>query len=293
MSVIKQAAVIGGGVIGGGWAARFVLNGINVKVFDPHPEAERRLNEMLVNAERAWSKLTLAPLGKRGSITFTDSIAEAVTDAGFIQESTPEDEALKRRILREIDEAAPVDTPIGSSTSGLLPSKLQAHMAQPERFMAAHPFNPVYLLPLVELCGGDQTAREFIDQAATFYESLGMRPLKLRKEIDGFLADRLLEAVWRESLWLVHDDVATVEEIDDALRFGAGPRWALMGSFLTYRIAGGEEGMRHFMAQFGPALKWPWTKLMDVPELTDAFLDKLAEQSDEQAAGQSIRELER
>ncbi len=293
MSVIKQAAVIGGGVIGGGWAARFVLNGINVKVFDPHPEVERRLNEMLVNAERAWSKLTLAPLGKRGSITFTDSIAEAVTDAGFIQESTPEDETLKRRILREIDEAAPVDTPIGSSTSGLLPSKLQAHMAQPERFMAAHPFNPVYLLPLVELCGGDQTAREFIDQAATFYESLGMRPLKLRKEIDGFLADRLLEAVWRESLWLVHDDVATVEEIDDALRFGAGPRWALMGSFLTYRIAGGEEGMRHFMAQFGPALKWPWTKLMDVPELTDAFLDKLAEQSDEQAAGQSIRELER
>jgi carnitine 3-dehydrogenase len=120
-----------------------------------------------------------------------------------------------------------------------------------------------------------------------------MRPLKLRKEIDGFLADRLLEAVWRESLWLVHDDVATVEEIDDALRFGAGPRWALMGSFLTYRIAGGEEGMRHFMAQFGPALKWPWTKLMDVPELTDSFLDKLAEQSDEQAAGQSIRELER
>lgn len=293
MSEIKQVAIIGGGVIGGGWAARFALNGLEIKVYDPHPEAERRLNEMLANAERAWSKLTLAPLGQRGSITFTNSIAEAVTDAGFIQESTPEDEALKRRILKEIDEAAPADTPIGSSTSGLLPSKLQADMARPERFMAAHPFNPVYLLPLVELCGGDQTTREFIDQAATFYESLGMRPLKLRKEIDGFLADRLLEAVWRESLWLVHDDVATVEEMDDALRFGAGLRWALMGSFLTYRIAGGEEGMRHFMAQFGPALKWPWTKLMDVPDLTDAFLDKIAEQSDEQADGRSIRELER
>ena len=293
MRVIKQAAVIGGGVIGGGWAARFVLNGIDVKVFDPHPKAERRLNETFANAERAWSKLTLAPLGKRGTIEFTNSIAEAVTDAGFIQESTPEDETLKRRILKEIDEAAPTDTPIGSSTSGLLPSNLQSDMARPERFMTAHPFNPVYLLPLVELCGGEQTTREFLDQAADFYESLGMRPLKLRKEIDGFLADRLLEAVWRESLWLVHDDVATIEEMDDALRFGAGLRWALMGSFLTYRIAGGEEGMRHFMAQFGPALKWPWTKLMDVPELTDAFLNKIAEQSDEQAAGQSIRELER
>ena len=119
-----------------------------------------------------------------------------------------------------------------------------------------------------------------------------MRPLVVRKEIDGFIADRLLEALWREALWLVNDGVATVSEIDDAIRFGAGLRWSFMGTFLTYRIAGGEAGMRHFMEQFGPALQWPWTKLTDVPELTDELLDRLVEQSDEQAGGQSIRELE-
>ena len=151
---------------------------------------------------------------------------------------------------------------------------------------------PVYLLPLVELCGGHLTDPEVIENTSHFLESLGMRPLKLKKEIDGFLSDRLLEAVWRESLWLVHDDVASVEDMDDAIRFGPGLRFALMGSFLIYRIAGGEEGMRHFMAQFGPALKWPWTKLMEVPELTDEFLDKLASQSDAQAGNHSIRELE-
>jgi carnitine 3-dehydrogenase len=125
------------------------------------------------------------------------------------------------------------------------------------------------------------------------YRDVGMHPLVVRSEIDGFIADRLLEALWREALWLVHDGVATVQEVDDAIRYGAGLRWAIMGSFLTYRIAGGEAGMRHFMEQFGPALKWPWTKLTDVPELSDEFLDRLAAQSDDQAAGRSIGELER
>ena len=158
-------------------------------------------------------------------------------------------------------------------------------MRHPDRFLVAHPFNPVYLLPLVELCGGTQTASDAIAQAAGFYKSIGMRPLHVRKEIDGFIADRLLEALWREALWLVHEDVATVEEVDDAIRFGAGLRWAMFGTFLIYRLAGGEDGMRHFMAQFGPALKLPWTKLMDVPELTDALIDKIAAQSDQQAGG--------
>ncbi len=165
-------------------------------------------------------------------------------------------------------------------------------MVHPDRFLVAHPFNPVYLLPLVELCGGAATAPEAIERARVFYASLGMRPLVVRREIDGFIADRLLEALWREALWLVHDGVATVEEVDDAIRFGAGLRWAFMGTFLVYRLAGGEEGMRHFMEQFGPALKLPWTKLMDVPELTDGFLDRLAEQSDAQAAGRGLRALE-
>jgi carnitine 3-dehydrogenase len=165
-------------------------------------------------------------------------------------------------------------------------------MLHPQRLVVGHPFNPVYLLPLVEVVGGAATSGAAIDRATEVYRSIGMQPLVLSTEIDGFVADRLLEALWREALWLVHDGVATVEEIDDAIRFGAGLRWSFMGTFLTYRIAGGEAGMRHFMAQFGPALQWPWTKLVEVPELTDDLLDRIVAQSDAQAAGRSVRQLE-
>jgi carnitine 3-dehydrogenase len=287
-----QAALVGAGVIGGGWAGRLAEHGVDVAIHDPHPSAERRVREMLANAERAWSRLTIAPR-RRGEVRFCESVAEAVAAADFIQESAPEREDLKRKLLAEIDAHARPDALIGSSTSGLLPTRLQAGMRRPERFFVGHPFNPVYLLPLVEVCGGEKTSRASLDRAVAFYAGIGMKPLRLRKEIDGFVADRLLEALWREALWLVNDDVATTEEIDDAIRYGAGLRWAMMGTFLVYRIAGGEEGMRHFMAQFGPALKWPWTKLMEVPELTGALIDKIAKQSDDQAAGLSIGDLER
>lgn len=287
-----RVALVGGGVIGGGWAGRMIENGLDVVVFDPHPDAERRVREVLDNAERAWAQLMYAPR-TRGSVAFAGSLEEAVQKADLIQESVPEEVALKRRLLSAIEEVAPQDALIASSTSGLLPSVLQADMRRPERFLVAHPFNPVYLLPLVELVGGERTAEESISRASDFYESLGMRPLRVRSEIDGFVADRLLEALWREALWLVDDDVATVEEIDDAVRFGPGLRWAHMGTFLTYRIAGGEEGMHHFLEQFGPALQWPWTKLTDVPELDAELIDRIAAQSDTQAQGLSVRELER
>lgn len=290
---LRKAACVGAGVIGGGWVARLLWNGIDVSVHDPDPASERLCREVVANAERASVRLHGHVPARRGRLSFAPDLATAVADADIIQESAPENLDLKRRILADIDRHAAPATPIGSSTSGLLPSRLQADMAHPERFYVAHPFNPVYLLPLVELCGGERTDPAVIERAATLYQGLGMRPLRVRREIDGFIADRLLEALWREALWLVHDGVATVEEVDDAVRFGAGLRWALMGSFLTYRIAGGEQGMRHFMAQFGPALEWPWTKLMDVPELTDEFVDRIAEQSDRQAGTRSIRDLER
>ena len=292
MTETRRCAVIGAGVIGGGWAARFVLNGLDVAVFDPHPDAERRTRTMLANATRVFSKLTLAPLPAPGALCFVGSIAEAVQDADFVQESAPEREDLKRALLAEIEARARSDVLFCSSTSGLLPSRLQSDMRHPGRFLVGHPFNPVYLLPLVELCGGAQTAPESIERAAEFYTSIGMRPLHVRKEIDGFIADRLLEALWREALWLVNDDVATVEEVDDAIRLGAGLRWAMFGTFMVYRLAGGEEGVRHFMAQFGPALKLPWTKLTEVPELTDALIDKIAAQSDQQAGNTGLREWE-
>src|SRR5215218_115960 len=289
----EAVGLLGCGVIGGGWAARFVLGGHDVRLYDPVPEAEQVIGEMLDNARRAYRRLTLAPLPPEGRLTVVGTLDEAVAGATFVQESAPEREPLKRSLLAAASRAVAPGAVIASSTSGLLPSRLGEDMERPERFVVGHPFNPVYLLPLVELCGGERTAPETVERAAAVYRGLGMRPLVLRREVDAFVADRLLEALWREALWLVADDVATVEEVDDAIRFGAGLRWASMGTFLTYRIAGGEAGMRHFMEQFGPALQLPWTKLTDVPELTGALLEKLAAQSDAQAAGRGVRELER
>ena len=291
--LIKKAALIGGGVIGGGWAARFLLNGIDVNVFDPSETAERTLHEMLSNAKRAYAKLTMAPLLKPGKLVFLDSIEKAVQDVEFVQESAPERLELKRSIINQIDQYAPESALICSSTSGLKPSSLQAEMKHPERFMVGHPFNPVYLLPLVEICGGGKTSNAAKQNATEFYREVGMKPLILRKEIDAFIADRLLEAVWREGLWLIRDDVATTEELDDAIRFGFGLRWAQMGLFETYRVAGGEAGMRHFISQFGPTLSLPWTKLMDVPELNEELIEKIVSQSEAQSGKHSIRELER
>jgi carnitine 3-dehydrogenase len=288
----RSVALLGGGVIGGGWAARFLLNGVHVRLFDPDPEAARKVDGMLQNARRAYRRLTLAPMPAEGELTLVASAEEAVAGVDFVQESAPEREEVKRTLLAAACRAADPEVVFGSSTSGLLPSRLQADMEHPERLAVGHPFNPVYLLPLVEVCGGARTSAETLERAAAVYRSVGMWPLVLRKEVEGFVADRLLEALWREALWLVRDDVATVEEIDDAIRYGAGLRWAFMGTFLTYRIAGGEAGMRHFMAQFGPALRLPWTRLTDVPELTDALLDKIVVQSDAQAGDRSMRELE-
>ncbi len=293
MRQVRTLGLIGGGVIGAGWAARAALNGIDVTVCDMDPQAERKIGQVLANARRAFGRLTQAPLPREGMVRIVRSIEAAVEAADFIQESLPEREDLKIALLAQADRAARPDAVIGSSTSGLRPTRLQSEMRHPKRLVVGHPFNPVYLIPLVEICGGAATSEEVRQTAATFYASLGMRPLQVRKEIDGFIADRLMEALWRESLWLIHDDIATVAEIDDAMRFGPGLRWASMGSFLIYRIAGGEAGMRHFMAQFGPALKWPWSRLTDVPELDDALLDKIVAQSDAQAGTASVGDLER
>jgi carnitine 3-dehydrogenase / betainyl-CoA thioesterase len=289
----RTVGLLGGGVIGAGWAARLLLNGVDVRLYDPQPDAARVVAEVLDDARHAYQRLTLAPLPVEGDLLVVDSVAEATVGAELVQESAPERLELKQELLAAADRAAGADVIICSSTSGLRPSDLQESMERPERFVVGHPFNPVYLLPLVEVCGGPRTAAETVSRACDAYRSLGMHPLVVRTEIDGFVADRLLEALWREALWLVHDDVATVSEIDDAIRYGAGLRWSFMGTFLTYRIGGGAAGMRHFLGQFGPALAWPWTKLTDVPELTDELIDRIAAQSDQQAAGRSVRELER
>ena len=289
ISKTTQFAVIGGGVIGGGWVARFLLMGFDVNVFDTDPEASRKIGEVLDNARRSLPGLYEYVLPPEGRLIFCANVAEAVSHAGWISECIPERLDIKQSAYAEIQLHCPIGAIIASSTSGFKPSELQENATYPQQIIVAHPFNPVYLIPLVELVGEQQTT----EHAKLILTQLGMHPLIVRKEIDAHIADRLLEAVWREGLWLINDGIANTQEIDDAIRYGFGLRWAQMGMFETYRIAGGEAGMAHFIHQFGPALEWPWTKLMDVPELTDELVKKIANQSDQQSGLYSIRELER
>jgi carnitine 3-dehydrogenase len=212
--------------------------------------------------------------------------------ADFIQENIPEQIELKQRVLAEASRHAPPDVLIASSTSGIMPSDLQRDMQAPERLLVGHPFNPVYLLPLVELVGGTRTSEATLDAAAIFYRYIGMHPLRVRREIPGHLTDRLQEALWREILHMVNDGIATTGELDDSIVYGPGLRWAAMGTNLIYHLAGGETGMRHMLRQFGPCLKWPWTHL-EAPELTEQLIDRMVEGTQAQAGGRSIRELER
>ena len=213
----RKAAIIGGGVIGGGWAARFLLNGWNVSVFDPDPQAERKISEVLANARAALPALSDIPMPKEGALSFAQTITEAVEGAHYIQESVSERLDLKHRVFAQIQQSAELGTPIGSSTSGFKPSELQEGAANPAVIFVAHPFNPVYLLPLAEVVPSAKSDAGVIENAKQILREIGMFPLHVRKEIDAHIADRFLEAVWREALWLVKDGVATTEEIDEAM----------------------------------------------------------------------------
>jgi carnitine 3-dehydrogenase len=288
----RKAAIIGGGVIGGGWAARFLLNGWDVGVFDPDPQAERKIGAVLTNARLALPALSDVPMPEEGRLTFHGTIGEAVEGADYVQESVSERIELKHKVYAQLQQADP-GVLIGSSTSGFKASDLQKGSPAPHNIIVAHPFNPVYLLPLSEISGSPANPPEVVERTVQIMKDIGMYPLVIRKEIDAFIGNRFLEAVWREALWMLKDGVATTSEIDEAIRMGFGLRWGQMGLFETYRVAGGEAGMRHFMAQFGPALKWPWTKLMDVPEFNQELVDLVATQSDAQSGAYGIRELER
>lgn len=292
MTEIKIAAIIGGGIIGGGWAARLLENGIDVAVFDPAPDAKTKFDAVLANAEQAFTKLSNVRSKFKGTLSWYNSAAAAAAEAQLIIESVPERLDIKRAVYAEIETSAASDAVITSSTSGIMPTELQAEMQHPERLMVAHPFNPVYLLPLVELVAGAKTDSSYIEWGKQFYASIGMHPLHCRVEIEGFLSDRLQEALWREALWLLHDKVATAAEIDAAIAYGPGLRWAQMGTMQTFHLAGGEGGMRAMLAMFGPCLKWPWTKLMDVPDLTDDFINEVGDQCEVQADGLTPRDLE-
>ncbi|MYL49800.1 L-carnitine dehydrogenase [Halobacillus litoralis] len=288
---VQKVAVVGTGVIGNGWIARMLAQGYDVVATDPAEGAEERMRRAV---EQAWpyvEALGLAEGASKDRLTFEKELADAVKDADFIQENVPEVEELKQTVLKNIDQHAKPDALIGSSTSGIMPSELQANLQHPERVVVAHPFHPVYILPLVEVVAGKQTTTENVDKAKAFYESLNMSVLLVRHEIEGHIADRLIEAIWRESLHIVNEGIATTEEVDKAFTHGAGMRYAQYGPFLTFHLAGGEGGMRHMLKQFGPALKKPWTKL-EAPELTDELYDRVVSGCEEQANGMSMSELD-
>ena len=292
MRQVRTMGLLGTGVIGGGWAARAMHFGIDVIAADVKPEMESWIRGAIANAEPALARLTFAPLPPKGKLIFTTDLKEMASRADYIQENIPEQLELKQRMLAEVSRHAPADVLIASSTSGLTPTDLQRDMIAPERFLVAHPFNPVYLLPLAELVGGAKTSLATIEAAAVFLRYIGMHPLHVRKEVPGHLTDRLQEAIWREILHMINEGVATTGELDESIIYGPGLRWAAMGTNMIYHLAGGESGMRHMLAQFGPCLKWPWTKL-EAPELTDTLIDRMVEGTQAQDAGRSIRELER
>ncbi|WP_370049858.1 MULTISPECIES: carnitine 3-dehydrogenase [Salipiger] len=282
---MSRAAIIGGGVIGGGWAARFLLNGWDVALFDPDPEAARKVGAVLDRARASLPALYDRPLPPEGALRVCDTLEDAVRGADWVQESVSERLELKHKVYDQIAALLPEGGFIASSTSGFKASDLAATGAP---VVVVHPFNPVYLLPLVEITG----APDLRAKALPVVQSLGMYPLEMQTEIDAFIGNRFQEAIWREALWMIRDGIATTAQIDDAIRMGFGLRLAQMGLFETYRVAGGEAGMASYMEQFGPSLHWPWSKLTDVPELDAALVEVISDQSDAQSGHLSIAELE-
>jgi len=293
MNKIKTIGLLGTGVIGAGWAARALHTGINVVASDIDPKMEDWINEAVENALPSLQSLTEGiTLPPKGKLTFTTDPISMSQQVDFIQENIPEVLDIKRKSLKSIAEVTNKEIIISSSTSGFMPTELQQGMTFPERFIVGHPFNPVYLCPLVEIVGGKETSDKVKNIAKIFYESMGMHILMLRKEVPGHISDRLQEAMWREILHALNDDIATTGELDESIVYGPGLRWSIMGMNQIYMIAGGKGGARHFIEQFGPALKWPWSHLK-APELSNEIIDRFVEGVEAQSQGKSIREMEK
>ena len=293
MNKIKTIGLLGTGVIGAGWAARALHTGINVVASDIDPKMEDWINEAVENALPSLQSLTEGiTLPPKGKLTFTTDPISMSQQVDFIQENIPEVLDIKRKSLKSIAEVTNKEIIISSSTSGFMPTELQQGMTFPERFIVGHPFNPVYLCPLVEIVGGKETSDKVKNIAKIFYESMGMHTLMLRKEVPGHISDRIQEAMWREILHALNDDIATTGELDESIVYGPGLRWSIMGMNQIYMIAGGKGGARHFIEQFGPALKWPWSHLK-APELSNEIIDRFVEGVEAQSQGKSIREMEK
>jgi carnitine 3-dehydrogenase len=289
---VSRVGIVGAGVIGSGWALHFLRMGLDVDVYDPGPQAEPYLRRALEETWPLLERLGLRDGASPDRLSFHADLSAAVGGADLVQESAPEDAEVKRGVLAAIDRVARPDTVIASSTSGFAMTMMQAGCAHPERCVVGHPFNPPYLIPLVEVVGGEQTDPAAVDRLAAFYAAAGKRPLRLSRELPGFVGNRLQEAMWREALHMVAAGEATVEEIDEAIAYGPGLRWAQMGPCLTFHLAGGSGGMAHMLDHFGPALLEPWTRLQ-APPLTPQLRDRMVEGCAREADGRSVAGLER
>ena len=289
-SSINNIAVIGIGVIGTGWIIRFLYNKKKIKVYDPNIEQKKNLLKEIKRVEPTLKKIYKKKINLLKQLEFSKSLKDAVENADLIQENAPENENLKKNLIEEISKYSKINSIIASSSSGLLPSKIQSKCKNPKRLIIAHPFNPVYLLPLVELVAGKKTDKKFINKANIFYSNIGMKTLILKKELPGYLSDRLQESMWRESLHIINEGYASTQDLDDAIIYGPGLRWSLMGTFLTFHLAGGKMGMAHMLEQFGPALKLPWTKLK-APILNSKLKNKIINGTKKQSKNRSVENL--
>ena len=288
---VKTIGIAGTGLIGAGWAARALHRGLDVIAYDVSPAAETKLKNQIKTAWPSLNALRGKPKNK-GKLTFTTDLAQMASEAEFIHEAAPEREELKIHLFRDLDAIAKPDVILSSSSSGFLPTRLQSGCTKhPERVVIGHPFNPVYLLPLVEIVPGEKTSAAAMDIAAKYFEQIGMQVLRLKKEIDGYICDRLQEALWREALHILDKDIGTTGDIDDSIVYSAGMRWAFMGSFMTYHVGGGPGGMRDFIKLFDPTLELTWTDLK-FPKWNDTLEKRLIEGTDNQAAGRSVAKIE-
>ena len=288
--MIKKIAVIGTGVIGTGWIVRFLAHNKKVIAYDKNSSLEKKL---ILEIKRSWpfaKKLFNKKKINFKNLKFVTSIEEAVKDADFVQECATENYKIKIRLMRIISNFTKPNAIISSSSSGLLPTKIYSKCKKPSRTIIGHPFNPVYLCPGVEIVAGKKTKKKFINKANKFYKSISMNPIIVKKELPGYLADRLQEALWREGLHIVNEGYATTKDLDRSIEDGPGLRWSLMGTFLTFHLAGGKLGMKHMLKQFGPALKLPWTKLK-APKLSKKLSSRVISGTKQQAKGKSVTKI--
>ena len=288
--MIKKIAVIGTGVIGSGWIVRFLAHNKKVISYDKDIRLKKKI---IKEIKRTWPyvrKLFNKKKLKLKNFKYVTSIQEALKEAEFIQECAPENYKLKTKLMEIIGKYSKPNVIISSSSSGLLPSRIYSKCKNPSRTIIAHPFNPVYMLPGVEIVPGKRTKKNFLKKAYKFYKSISMNPIMIKKELPGYLSDRLQEALWREALHIVNEGYASTKELDRAIEDGPGMRWSLMGTFLTFHLAGGNAGMKHMLEQFGPALKLPWTKLK-APKLSNKLSNRVIAGTKKQARGKSVAEI--